>query len=106
MLGISTRQIIAEVRWRAAALDPGLRRMILEMAERLEILDQVDAIPVVRCKDCLHKRKYGRKPPKCYCMLHEREQSLDGFCDQGERMPDNPRSVYQRYTKEKYGKEK
>ena len=83
MLGISTSQIIAEVRWRAAALDPGLRRFVLEMAERLEILDQVDAIPVVRCKDC--KQYYKSATGVDDCLLHCISVKSDDFCSYGER---------------------
>ena len=80
MLAISTSQIIAEVRWRAAALDPGLRRMILEMAERLETLDQVEAVPVVHgyWVDTQHQRINSKgKLIKCFHLYHCSECGAD-----------------------------
>ena len=46
MLALSTNQLLAEVRQRAHGLEHGIRHLILEMAKRLEILDQVDAVPL------------------------------------------------------------
>lgn len=46
MLAIHTSELIAEVRARAHGLEHGTRRLILEMAERLEILKQVDIMEV------------------------------------------------------------
>lgn len=42
MLAIHHSDLIAEVRERARGLEHGTRRLILEMAERLEILDQAE----------------------------------------------------------------
>lgn len=58
-----------------------------------------DAIAEKQCKTCLHKRKYGRKPPACFCLLYDRETSEEGFCDKHEPMPDNRARAYQVYGK-------
>lgn len=53
MLAINKSDLLAEVRERARGLEHGTRSLILEMAERYEILDQVDVVPVVRLKEVL-----------------------------------------------------
>ena len=40
---------------------------------------------IVRCKDCKHQRKYHQKPPRCYCLRHERYTLWDDYCSYGER---------------------
>ena len=54
-------------------------------------LPTIDAVPVVRCKDCKHKRRY-KFPPKYdekdYCEKHEKVVSETCFCSWGERRTD------------------
>lgn len=63
-------------------------------AEDIDNAPTVDAVPVVRCKDCKHYRNY----PNGLCYLHTEPKTnargysgeavcveLDGFCYYGER---------------------
>lgn len=75
---------------------PGGARKLMEKAPA------VDAVPVVRCKDCVHaveiEKDYIRKmfiDGTKQCELGRGDQcfgysiiSNDGFCDSGERKPD------------------
>ena len=53
----------------------------------------IDAVPVVRCKDCRHRHDI-KECPRCYGILHADDDGItifydttvdDGFCDKGER---------------------
>ena len=88
-------ELIAEVRTKAMSMEFSQRWLILEMANRLEIATNIEAVPVVRCKDCkyinreIHAKGYG-----CLCDAHscDREgherylyvEDYD-FCSYGER---------------------
>ena len=51
----------------------------------------IDAVPVVRCKDCKHSTTFHHTG-NMYCGLHENHHFLtdaDGFCNKGERRCDN-----------------
>lgn len=69
-----------------------LKRFILEngyvYANTLDTFPTIDAVPVVRCKDCKHAfERSERKPFGCY--LHEKNgitlHDSDDFCSCGER---------------------
>jgi hypothetical protein len=46
----------------------------------------VDAVPVVRCKDCKHTDTDGCETPAIYCKKWDRwEMPEDFFCSYGER---------------------
>lgn len=58
----------------------------------------VDAVPVIRCKDCAHVnievRDYAMYLPKqceLYCELDELPVKPDDFCSYGERKEDEPK---------------
>lgn len=58
----------------------------------------VDAVPVIRCKDCAHVnievRDYEMYLPKqceLYCELDELPVKTDDFCSYGERKEDEPK---------------
>ena len=73
-------------------------------AEILEAIDEVptvDAVEVVRCKDCKWYQESKRLPPNkfCYRLMHPDplearrvgyNYSPDDFCSYGERMEPNP----------------
>ncbi len=51
---------------------------------KLEGFPQMDAVPVVRCKECQYLttfRMNGINYP--LCMITDKEKTLDGFCDDG-----------------------
>jgi hypothetical protein len=45
----------------------------------------VDAVEVVRCKDCGRGDQYANRPPYIYCMVNHRLVGEDDFCSNGER---------------------
>lgn len=48
--------------------------------------ESVDAVEVVRCKDCTHTKTDGCEPPAIYCKKWDRwEMPEDFFCKFGER---------------------
>ena len=51
--------------------------------------DKTQFVKVVRCKYCLHKRKYHIKPPLCYCCYHGVRRMEDDFCSYGKRRATN-----------------
>jgi hypothetical protein len=48
----------------------------------------VDAVEVVRCKDCGRGDQYANRPPYIYCMEHSKLVDKDDFCSYGERKTD------------------
>ena len=76
------------------------REHILDAKERFLILDflrecsTVDAVEVVRCKDCCHYRKATDWDGNSYYACHKRaavlimETKADDFCSYGERRTD------------------
>ena len=81
--------------------DTGFHSATSQVQGLIAYMSTVDAVEVVRCKDCLHQRKYWHKPPECHCLLYDRATREDGFCDRGEPMPANKKRAYQLYGKEK-----
>lgn len=53
-----------------------------DLKELIASCKPVDAVPVVRCKDC----KYASEimPFTCLCLLSKIRMALDGFCSMGE----------------------
>ena len=52
----------------------------------IENCPTVDAVPVVRCKDCKHTKTDGMADPAIYCKKWDRwEMPSDFYCKYGER---------------------
>ena len=53
------------------------------ICEEIDAVESVDAVPVVRCNDCIHSRpdEYGLE-----CMVHYRPTKEDDFCSYGEKV--------------------
>lgn len=61
-----------------------------EVAKAVEVAPTIDAVPVVRCKDC---KWWGDIDPRnrytdCYCHVVECSTEPDWFCADGERKDD------------------
>ena len=54
-------------------------------AEEVLNAPTVDAVPVVRCKDCKHARPLSYEGYVA-CILWSRASNLDGFCHKGAKM--------------------
>lgn len=64
----------------------------LEADRVIERLPEVDAVPVVRCKDCVYRRLTGKAPFMFYtCSVAEGLNvcKSDAFCSYGERRADH-----------------
>ncbi len=62
------------------------KAFILAMIKTRSVTPTVDAIPVVRCKDCKHRYVDGDNVRYNMCLLnHNKVQSDDLFCADGER---------------------
>lgn len=49
-------------------------------------LTAVDAVPVVRCKECIHSEETGLLPPGIlYCDANTVPFPKDGYCNRGKR---------------------
>lgn len=61
-----------------------------EVAQAVENAPTVDAVPVVRCKDCKYGEPNGQHGCKCYhYKLYEtHEMSPNDFCSRAERRED------------------
>ena len=55
----------------------------IEIAHMIEDLPTVDAVEVVRCKDCKHKDFYKQR---VYCYKIDRYRQVNDFCSCGAKM--------------------
>ena len=56
-----------------------------EVAEAVENAPTIDAVPVVRCRECIHRFVDGDNVRYNVCMLnHNKVQPDDWFCADGE----------------------
>ena len=58
----------------------------MEARDEIDYAPTVDAVPVIRCKDCIHR--YGNI---CECWNFE-EVELNGFCERARREDEQPSS--------------
>lgn len=58
--------------------------------EAIDKLKAVDAVPVVRCKDCIHSEPLFQFMPNgtLFCNTHDLPFPADGFCSRGVRKDD------------------
>ena len=58
-----------------------------EIADEIDGMDVVDAVEVVRCKDCAMGRPehFSRTPSEIYCARTCGYMSESGYCSQGKR---------------------
>ena len=61
------------------------KAFILAMIKTRSITPTVDAIPVVRCKDCKHKEKDGISEGYHYCNINGLQVTDGWFCADGEK---------------------
>lgn len=45
----------------------------------------IEAVPVVRCKNCKYGDYYGCSNDMVYCMVHSRYTNVNDFCSYGEK---------------------
>jgi hypothetical protein len=55
------------------------KAFIMAMIKTRSVTPTIDAVPVIRCKDCKHIL------PKGFCHKHSRKVADDWFCADGER---------------------
>lgn len=66
------------------------KKVLTEVAETINIVPAVDAVEVVRCKDCIYTSDQPPFPPGSklrrdrWCTVNHRPVSLDEFCSRGE----------------------
>ena len=70
--------------------DEGDRRGVETCIAVLEDMPTVDAVPVVRCRECIHKTDDENENGSPYCLQLEMylNKELDFFCKYGERKGD------------------
>ena len=60
--------------------------MMYEIADEIEDAPTIDAVPVVRCRDCFYYTPVNDKIGKCVFLIGEHQYVvLDGHCYLGER---------------------
>ena len=58
----------------------------LEIAHAVESAPTVDAVPVVRCKDCTNSGEHDSELPMVYCHAFERWVHEEFYCENGAKM--------------------
>ena len=60
--------------------------MMYEIADEIEDDPTIDAVPVVRCRDCFYYTPVNDKIGKCVFLIGEHQYAVhDGYCYLGER---------------------
>lgn len=59
--------------------------MVMDAAYKVNKAPTIDAVPVVRCKDCYHRTHDGSGKPYCLALEMYLNKELDFFCSYGER---------------------
>ena len=60
--------------------------MMYEIADEIEDAPTIDAVPVVRCRDCFYYTPVNDKIGKCVFLIGEHQYVVpDGYCYLGER---------------------
>ena len=87
LIAFIDRQMVPGLLLQDNASGAGVMSGFSRALEETNVIPTIDAIPVVRCRDCmhclwdeLHKDKKGR------CMEHHIWCEDDGFCHKGEKM--------------------
>lgn len=84
------RLIDADALKRIILSEGSYQNMVGVLEEEIDNAPTVDAVEVVRCKDCTHaekmKPRLGGKIV-VFCYLHKRERFVlsDGYCESGKR---------------------
>lgn len=55
------------------------------LTEDIKDAPAVDAVPVVRCGECIYNDPETHIPGLVYCNFYDCTKDFDGFCDEGER---------------------
>lgn len=55
----------------------------------IDLAPTVDAVPVVRCNDCIHRRVKAHYGGRWSCDMHGGWYPLDYYCADGERRKNN-----------------
>lgn len=68
------------------------RKIRLALWRDIEQMPTVDAVPVVRCKDC----RWGQMDDLgvMHCHKYHMHKNVDGFCDEGERKEPENENTY------------
>ena len=64
-------------------------KKMLKVLEAFSECDGVDAVEVVRCKDCTYYRQYADGRYDCDNLYGMADAYEDGFCSRAERRKDN-----------------
>ena len=59
--------------------------LLLQVRDAVMDCPTIDAVPVVRCKDCDHRTHDGAGKPYCLALEMYLNKELDFFCSYGER---------------------
>lgn len=80
---ISRIAALKEIDWAInLAMDDEMHYAMCTLGERIEELPALDAVPVVRCKDCCYLAKDGKSP---FCTYHDNiNVTEEFFCATGE----------------------
>ncbi len=75
-------------------LEPAALQMLNNFYAELTNAPAVDAVEVVRCKDCFyHKDSCFAGEGNIYCDVHMKYFPKDGFCNYGERREKNEHDI-------------
>jgi len=90
MADLIDRQALLAKQYNASNFtDPTLAEMVVDVRD-IEDAPTIDAVPVVRCKDCKYMEKYAAHPAR-FCKVWRSYNGMgdDGYCNYGERKCDN-----------------
>ena len=89
---IDANALKSEFEWLKSVVNESSKDEVMDVMQRIDNAPTVDAVEVVRCKDCrLYEMgvEYYGGGTKDICRLFKRQEREDSFCAHGERRADN-----------------
>lgn len=67
-----------------------IRDLPIRLTWEIQTAPAIDAVPVVRCRECIHRKKYqdDEQQGDTICTLEWKMKKLDWFCADGQRRED------------------
>lgn len=69
----------------ATSLPDDQLEVLLTARKKLKSVHIIDAVPVVRCKNCVRGDQCANRPSYIYCMEHFKLVDKDDYCSYGEK---------------------
>ena len=82
---IDANALKSEFEWLKSVVNESSKDEVMDVMQRIDNAPTVDAVEVVRCKECKQADYSGCADGMVYCMEHSCYMNGNGYCSDGER---------------------